>query len=293
MVSLAPLWYRNVVHSDQGPIVRLAVHERETKGPYTALAYLHPLLRGVAKANAIYGKADGTGTAATRAIASHVAISEALETWAFYASLANRDARAAMGLDVDPTSTGFAAWPGPFSRQARIRALHEAIERWSLLAWWGRRLGHEALENSPDRVVRTHKIVTPWPAVSMVLVDRAVDPGLRAYGFACDATETEAIRRASVELARNVAVLEKWAALVDKPEPGLLMERRLIYFAGPRGYAEFLTRLAQNVQDPVDSHPNLLVDRSVPGPWERYCRVWRCLFEPAIEPSTALDRFLF
>ena len=86
-LSLAALRYRDVFADDGGPIERVLTGDFSILGqPHKqANAFLRPELTAGKSTFAIYGQADGTGSAGSAAIACHMAISEALERWAFLA----------------------------------------------------------------------------------------------------------------------------------------------------------------------------------------------------------------
>jgi len=113
MFSLAAINYRDVFTSDGGPIDRVSSGSIDVLGKqaHQANAYLAPgLIRGK-PALCVYGNADGTGASGSAQVARHMAISEALERWAFY-ELSQGDESAKYGFDVDNSTNGMAAFPG-------------------------------------------------------------------------------------------------------------------------------------------------------------------------------------
>src|ERR1022692_2454767 len=75
-----------------------------------------------------------------------------MERWAFRVKVRAPD-RELYGFDIDESSNGMAAFPGLFHTEARKRALLEAVERASVIAWW---------EGVLDGEVRS----TDWPGIS-------------------------------------------------------------------------------------------------------------------------------
>ena len=136
MISLAALRYRNVLAAHGGPVERIETGEFPVRSRrmFQANARLSPGLTRKRQMS-IYSDADGTGTHRIASIARHMAVSEALERWAFHATV--RSERAAeFGFDVDPSSNGMAAFPGVLRRNARRKAMLEAVERFCLIALW-------------------------------------------------------------------------------------------------------------------------------------------------------------
>src|SRR6185503_9926832 len=101
MLSLASLRYRNVLSRDGGPVAGIEFGTVPVRGRQVTLANAR-LAPGLSpkRPMALFSDADGTGTHRVPAIARHKAISEALERWAFHATV--RSERAAeFGFDVD------------------------------------------------------------------------------------------------------------------------------------------------------------------------------------------------
>src|SRR5580658_3244083 len=128
----------------------------EGRRMFLANAYLCPGLQPRKPIKEVYGDASGSGTHESPMVARYMAISEAMERWAFYAT-ASSERRGAYGFDVDPMSTGMAAFPGLFSHQARRKAYLEALERFTLLAWW-------------EGMLPSFEIDTEWPEVKAVVL---------------------------------------------------------------------------------------------------------------------------
>lgn len=306
MLSLAPFKYRNVLEKDGGPILRLLASKTtlwDGSPCHSAAAYLRPSLRPAQpRALGIYDDADGGGTNSSRNLACFIAVSEALERWAYYASCAG-PARSALGFDLDDSTTGMAAFPSLTAGPARMKALFEAAERWSLLEWWRGNLPARTIK-APVPGSGALEVVTPFVGTAAVILwSRSTKFDGVAYGFSADESREAALRRASVELTRNLNALGRFYAQEGRSPSAIdvdripdLLERRLVYFSTPRGLASFESKVAASAESfkrlPA---PALIVDREVEGPWSRYARVWRALYPHAngADDESETDVFAF
>jgi hypothetical protein len=192
-----------------------------------------------------------------------------------------RSERAAeFGFDVDPSTTGMAAFPGVVRRDARRSAVLEAVERFSVIAWW-------------DGLAQGRVFETDWPGVSAVAIDgpfggitvvafARTEWGGWVYGHAAEESFGAACERAVVELARHEWILRAaWLATVaGQPiSPTNIFERRCIFFASPEGHASFLERIGTRASGAVPPL-EVLCDREIPGPWDAYATVWRFALRP-------------
>lgn len=274
MVSLAAFRYSDVYAQDGGPIDTVLTGELSVFGrPYQqANAFLRPEI-AVGKSDfAVFGQADGTGVDPDSSIACHMAISEALERWAFLA-LQDSPSGADFGFNTDASSNGMAAFPGLSRKPAQQRAQLEAIERHSLVAWWDGRLPAES-GPSPypgTELVRIHHNAGDAEVVILVQRSRAG----QCYGHAAGRTLHEAIERAGVQLARAASVLVAHRAKGALGAPADFLERRALYFASDEGAARFERRLRTAPDKPApDWRP--VFNGEIPGPWSRWATVWRC-----------------
>lgn len=293
-MSLAPWKYRKVFKRFGGPIEDIALRKVAKvdtlleQSHFEAVAYLQPKYVPEWKPRFyIYGQADGTGTGYTEIEAIHRAISEAIERWAFY-SISRSNLADRFGFHLDGGTAGMAAFPGFFRSSARKSALREAIERWSILAWWFGLLPAEVGSFSQSIVLRPLKNVT-----TVILSVPLGAYEVHAYGFAAGATMREAEFRARVELDRNCRLIDSYFSKGGdsvRPTEGMaLLERRLLWFAAGEGRAVFDEKVRSSLKLPRKcASPNLIVDTNIPGPWEKYATVWRCLAGP-LPVSGALD----
>lgn len=291
-LSFAPWNYRNVT---AGPIARLSYRTSQLvdgQNVFDAFAYLKaPPLQ---ERFQVYGSADGNGTHATKQGAVHRAISEAMERWAFHETYHSLE-KNQYGFDLDPSTTGMAAFPGLGPRSARDAAYREAVERWSIAEWWRGHLGHESFAIPGQPHLGALAIESLWKdAVSVILWTSVPDTQASAYGFAAGATRALAVQKALVELTRNVRVLQQHIARGPAAQQlTTSTERHLLHFAGVEGTPSFHERVATVVPYGKIQAPALLVDTAIKGPWSRYAYVWRCLFEGAPDNSDDDTFFLF
>ncbi len=290
-LNLAPLRYFRACAAG-GPVARVSSLVVELYGQrlHQANAWLSEGLRPE-RCRGLYGAADGTGSASTPAVARHKAISEALERWAHDETYRGPD-RALYGLDVDPTSTGFAAFPGWSAEPAREAAVAEARERACLLGW------SMGLVRSRRRSIEwpgidAVELESPWPGTCVILY-RRTGAGLVTYGHAYAPSFVEACDRALIELGRNEAVLVSASQEQDpawRQRAANVFERRCVFFSSVEGHARFQERIGAGAGR--GWCPDLLIDRAVPGPWSAYATVWRVLYAPPVEEFLSEDNVFF
>jgi hypothetical protein len=280
VLSLAPVRYRNVLAAHGGPIDRIESGVLPVRGRHVHLANAR-LTPGLVRKGprVLFSDADGTGTHRLASVARHKAVSEAMERWAFY-SLVRSDRAGEFGFDVDPSTTGMSAYPGLLPRQARRSAMLEAVERFSLCAWWEGR-------------IEGRQFQTDWPGVSAVAIDgpfggmtvivHARTPwGGYVYGHAADESFGAACDRAVEELARHEWVLRSsWLRRFGgaQASPSNIFEQRCLHFATDEGHDQFQARLARRATGPRPVG-EVICDRAVPGPWSHYATVWRFALRP-------------
>lgn len=269
---------------DSGPIGRvdsfvLPVFGRKL---FHANAFLRPGLGRTATTHSVYGNANGSGTNESLVVARHMAVSEALERWAF-SSISRSPDRQRFGFDVDPSSNGMAAFPGLGTTQARRAAWHEAIERHCLIGWWHGSVGSRR-RPSPWNDIHAVEFLHGFDGVSVVLLIREAEPDLVVYGHAAGETFEAACNRAVIELARSELVLRKHRSLHPGPvERSLstvtdLFERRCLFFSTTAGFRAVIARGRQFVR--TWREPRIVFDGEIPGPWDEYTTVWRVVLEP-------------
>lgn len=278
MIDLAALKYRNALAESGGPIARIVSTPVTVFGQslFQADAFLAPGLTPRKPRFAKDTPADGTGASDSPQIARHMAVSEALERWAFHAEHDGPNARR-YGFTEDCTSKGMAAFPGFFKSQARRRARLEALEQLSIVSWWA---GHIDASPIPSDLAGIDLLRLHHPADfgEVVIVYRRSKSGHVSYGFAAGESIAGATSRAVLELARNEFVVT-YHKICGRTRPvDDHLERRCLYFAGPEGHQEFLDRLAAGPNKPApDWSP--VFDGEIDGPWSRYATVWRTVLK--------------
>lgn len=294
MLTVAGIRYRNILAEQGGPVASIQTGICTVYGRpmFQANVHLDPRILPAQQRCVIFGNADGTGTHETAIVARHMAVSEAIERWAFRVVSASSDSFL-YGYDIDRSSSGMAAFPGLFDYQSRERACLEAIERYSLIAWWEGRLGSRVRD-------------TEWPGVSAleiesprregrtVVVFKQCEPGFFAYGHAAAPSFHGACERAVIELARNEYVLRRHhLAGAGAARPRDLFERRCLFFSTPAGHELFLERAGRAVAAPA-VNPAVAFDGEIPGPWSEYATVWRVVLRPVTTGFLAnTERYFF
>lgn len=273
MLSLAALRYRDVFAGDGGPIERVLTGDFNILGKpqKQANAFLTPDLTAGKSTFAIYGQADGTGSASSSSVACHMAISEALERWAFLAMHDHPEGRK-YGFKVDRSSNGMAAFPGMFRFQAAQRARMEALERFAVISWWDGRLPAQKM-SSPFPGVDLVRIRHNTGAGEVVILVKRSRAGV-AYGHAAGRTVRSAALKAAVELARSDFVLAAHRAKGALVEAANFLERRALYFSTDEGYEDFHRRLLTRPNKPAPRWEPAF-DGEIRGPWSRWATVWR------------------
>lgn len=298
-ISLAPFRYRNIVGS--GPLSRLESGPSslwDGSACFDAVAELKAVHRDIRlPKTTLYSQAEGGGTHRSEVIARHIAISEALERWAFYTCSAAPTRRQGR-FDIDESTTGMAAFPGITNSPARVQAMREAVERWAILEWWRGTL--PALPFRPkDPRISGLEIATPFRAWHVTILWTNGDcqsPG-RAFGFAAAKDQISASDKALIELTRNsraLTALGEVAARAGGPTLNLQhpYERRLAFFSSKAGISAFQERVAASSgsKPPLRSTPDCVVDEEIRGPWSEFATVWRVLFEHDLGPDRDYDR---
>lgn len=280
MISLAPYLYRDVYADQGGPIYRIFSGEVPffNKRTFQASAFLRPELARDKTKIAIYGTADGTGSASTPNVAQHIAISEALERWAHKDAASSGD-RTRYGFHVDRTSNGMAAFPG-FAWQARRRALMEALERFAVVGWWDGCFS-STLQRSTFPNVSMVRINHQQNFGEVVILYHKAPTGFVAYGHAAGSNLASAIARAAVELVRSEYVIAKYRSTGGLAAISDHFERRCLHYSTPQGHAEFLERVFQKPNKPAPRW-NTIYDGEIKGPWSKWATVWRhCVEMPS------------
>jgi ribosomal protein S12 methylthiotransferase accessory factor YcaO len=286
MLNLAPWRYRHIFAEQGGPITRIEFSEFPVLGHrcFQANAYLAPQLTGKPRPQLnLYSNADGTGTHPSAMVARYMAISEALERWAFHVKVNDFD-RDLYGFDRDTSSNGMAAFPGLVDSQCRMNAYWEALERFCVISWWDGRLAAKVRPTEWTDVMAAQIEHPLGQGVMVILFKRCMPGDFFSYGHAAGRDFKAACQKASIELCRNEYVLRSYRAThpsftnADLPQVNDIFERRLLFFSLPAGHALFQDRLKSAPRAPIAS-PNVMFDGPIFGPWSRYATVWRVALE--------------
>jgi len=274
MLNLAAFNYRRALAESGGPIAKIVSAPVSIYGHslYQADAFLTPDLSPHKPELEKCAQADGTGSNESPSIARHMAVSEAIERWAFHSEYAGPHAQR-YGFEHDCSPNGMAAYPGLFKIQARSRARLEALGLLALVAWWDGRIAASPTASSLDgiNILRLHH---PCDFGEVVIGYRKSRSGHVGYGYAAGDSLANATARAIVQLARNELVITCYKICSRTKPIGNYLERRCLYFATPEGHQEFLARLATapNKTAPIWDP---FYDGEIIGPWSRYATVWR------------------
>lgn len=294
-MNLAAFKYRNILNDIHSPIEYITYNNYPNFRGHNYFAKLKPEFTQTNFNLKLYKDHGGTGTCFNNKFnAYNKAISEALEIWAFYAlkkssAQLQSNLKTTYGFDIDPTSNGMACFPGLFSKQTRPYALAEAIERWSLIAWWEGKLPARKAnyKNTKISEPEVFELLSPWKNhTTVILKDVSQVHKKPIFSFATSNNYFAAVERAKVELFRNSRIVDKYYDFLEPPNLTSIMERRLIFFSTIEGEKLFLQKFNDScsyLPSTPSPHlmPKLIVDTNIPGPWNRYAYVWRCLFEPA------------
>lgn len=284
--------YRNVIDHINGPITHVTAWQQRhaVLGDYfESVASLSSEFCAPKSTN-IYAHGAGGGASKFKIIAVHKAISEALERWAFYhISLSGKNEKTNFGLDTDPTSTGFACHPSLFSNEVRKKSNEEAIERWSVYNWWLGRLPARIHSKRDDNL--QIEIIAPFADINVFCSALKTENGLYVYGFSASDSLEKSRTQAMIEQARNKRALLKIPA---EHSPSFWGDKRLIHFSTAEGFSQFKEKLEKSLSHrSLPEKPRKIVDREARGPWSRYARVWRTLYEGGEEWQKTADEKIF
>jgi hypothetical protein len=290
-MNLAALKYRNILKDNESPIQKIIYSKAPDYDGHNYFALLKENLDSSSDELCLYASNGGSGTCFhSKFNAYNKAISEALEIWAYYEVKKNKLLFEKLGFTIDPTSSGMACFPGLVAKNSRTYAFNEAVERWSIVAWWEGKLEVRKHYLS-DHNLLIVELVTPWKNLSTVILkSKSLNTQKPIYAFATSCNLNLSIEKAKVELFRNSRVVDQYYSSGIKIELKSLMEKRLIYFSTNEGENIFLNKVNQafkqkSANDLIAYNepkriPRLLIDSKITGPWDRYAYVWRCLFEP-------------
>ena len=220
-LNLAAFRYTNVLRSDGGLIDHLedGALEMPEGRFFNVNAFLDARLRPGRPDRQLYSSADGGGTHPNPLIARFIAISEAIERWAFW-DRSDSSELDLYGFDIDGSTTGMAAFPGLLTARARSGARNEALERFAIAHWWEGRLPHTRLELGDG--LQGIRILVPGASESVVIVyEDDAEQDLRYYGYAAATETVGAVGKALAELVRHRLVVNAFVNRFPQPFLGL------------------------------------------------------------------------
>lgn len=284
MINLAPFYYRKLLSTNS--IIEFPeyfeIEMLNGKKQVEAVVSLKNNLKPIwVKDSLIYRNSDGAGTADYKNIAVYKAISEALERLAFYELVDCNKKNYA--FDINPTTTGMAAFPSLTYSEARKNAKMEAVERWAI---------HEInrgnlpiIKHNVKNCNLSHlEILTPVKDIKVTLLVFKHDD-FYAYGFAGGNDLNHSFNKALVELDRNIRVLK----IIYNKKPIVqsfenATDRTIFYFSTNDGYEKFEEIINNAPLNIKNTNPKIICDKSVDGRWNEYTKVWRYLLEDSYFP---------
>lgn len=272
--NLAPWFYRDWLKPDSG--LKLECYKVELidgQSLYESNATFASRPDWVS-ASKIYNNCDGTGTDKYKNVSVYKAISEALERLAFYDSFDSGYYEYL--FDINPTTTGMAAFPHVLKKYSRQNARNEAVERWAIHEFNRHNLQvlyHRTIVNG----LSVYELVVPFSDVKVCLLSLNKD-NIHTYGFAGGSNFGSAYNRALVELNRNFTVLKKiknhnFNDFLDS------IDRTLVFFSTSEGYLNFLEKIRMSPARFTKPLPKVICDKEMIGEWSKYSVVWRYLLE--------------
>ncbi|MBC7429886.1 MAG: hypothetical protein H7336_14830, partial [Bacteriovorax sp.] len=209
-------------------------------------------------------------------VAIYKAISEALERLAFYETGEKEEKN--FCFDLNPTTTGLAAFPHFNSNQARLNAKAEAIERWAIHEFNRSRLPVNA-KYTTIKKLNYYEILTPFKEIVVTLLSFHHE-NFYAYSFAAGINSQHSFDRALIELDRNIRVLKKSKEENRKyndASPGV--DKTILYFSTEEGYSTFQNYIERSPSRITNTFPIVICDKELKGYWTQYAKVWRYLLE--------------
>lgn len=238
------------------------------------------------------------------------AITEAIERWAlFYYSTSPEKA----GLDIDNTSTGFAALPEEYGEERlRVNSYCEALERWVLNAIGERPdLRFESVPIDDGELAglfKEFKGQLYCYRTAFDISDAGFPSSRKAFfsiclfktreggvlpGSACGVEPDMVMGRAMTEAFMHARAFErlkkhKPADIVD------ILEQRIVFFGkDPEGFSKISNRLLSGRSADNFKKPEILFSKRLPGPWDPEISVYRIILtESKPFMDGGVDRFL-
>lgn len=238
----------------------------------------------------------GSGWSTDKQESQSKAITEAVERWAL-AHFSEFPEKA--GLDIDNTSTGFAALPASFSKDhLRQNAYCEALERWTLDSLWNdsnipieRVIPEERTLHSLFDKFHGHlhcfraifdatdiDFFSSNPIVFYLCLFETQEGGVLP-GSACSIDSKKAEQRALTEAFMHALAFDR----LRKQNPATItdiLEQRICFFGkDPLGYKTLEAHLKINGTITILQKPNMIFSLELQGPWNPEIAIWRVILE--------------
>lgn len=286
-MSWAPFFYRNLV-DDNKIITKIETYDGALIDGHTiveSVVFLSDEVRGnyFPPVSNVYSSGDGAGASKFKNISIHKAISESLERWAFYQSLAESPAEYL--LDIVPYSTGIAAFPSFFTNPSRDNAKKEATERWALHQFWTEKIPLVEHDTSVKNL-KHYELITGMEFKTSIL--QFEDMGEFFYGFSSGRNLNDSFSHAMIELSRNWRVLKDYAK--NENDELNIYEKRLLFFKKSEGSNLFREKILRAPMKRLIDH-TVLVDKEIKGPWSKYAKVWRFLYSDSFNSDLNDETF--
>jgi hypothetical protein len=309
------------LNREMGPIIKLQTQEwGKTISPFFySMAQLSSQIAGSYRENDLLGFGGG-GWSQSRLESQEKAITEAIERWAFrfYTENHSNDC----GLELDPTSNGFAALPVELGEdRCFLHSACEAIERYILCAIWEQKnvqlkplhwqtalgvgfrsvfadfLDALALYEYSFLAHNEQKLFSQvginWGAIKFVLALRFQPGGGVVCGSACGIDSQALPERATLEAFNHQRVLDAFKAN-DLPPGATITDQRLLHFGRNRD-AEL--RVKETIDCNVGTtealpRPEFTLVKKLQGPWLPEVVVTRVLVANSV-PITEGNQWRF
>ena len=293
MISFAPLFYSKLINNKEiiYDISYYDVTLIDGVKLFESQVTLNSNLRCNFDKSEIYSDVDGGGTSKYKNIAIYKSLSEALERWAFYDNVNSTSGRVQFGFDINPTTTGMAAFPSLTIKCSRALAYNEAVERF-ILDCFNHGIGKYVEHKTEINGLRHFELLTPFENHYVSILN--YNSGSRNYyGFSSGKSIKDSFSHSLIELSRNIRVLEKISNNFNYEKLNNINDKRLIYFSKDEGNIEFLEKFLK-LSNTIPFRPEIKIDSEIKGEWSKYTKVYRILFEQKHKENfDQLNYFLF
>lgn len=279
MLNLAPWYYKKLLIKND--IISKVEFFKNTlidqSDQYETFVYLNSALHPSWLANSkIYKNCDGSGTSKLKNIAVYKGISEALERLAFY-ELTDAQLKH-FCFDLNPTTTGMAAFPHFKTKYARRNAQNEAVERWAIHQFNKFKLPIKK-HISQINNLNHYEIITPFDEIKVSLLEYKCN-NFFAYGFAGGDNISHSFNKAIIELDRNIRVLSNEKINKKRFDDfNISIDRTITFFSQDDGNTLFKEKIRKAPTKITNCNPRVLCDKEIKGRWSDFTKVWRFLLE--------------